>query len=166
MTVRPPGAVAASAASKARALPAASTTTSHLTSARRELGWVEDGGRPELARVVALRRDSVDRHDVPAAQRDRGEQGGHAHPTEPDDHDALAGLGWRGIEEGAAAREHCASEHRGHVWRHVVIDGDDRSGVHHSMGGKCGHPEVVMQRVSVAGQPASSTQELTGAVAG
>ena len=146
MTVRPPGAVAASAASNARTFPAASTTTSHLAPLDASSAGSRTVVAPSSRAWCALGGDPVDRDDVPAPDRDRGEQGGHAHATEPDDHDALSGLGRRGIEQGAAPGQHRAAEHRGHVRRHVVVHRDDRAGVHDGVGGEGRDPQVVVHR--------------------
>ena len=119
----------------------------------------EHRGRAEGRRPVELLGARVDADDLPA-EGEGGEECRHAHAAEADDHDRVAGLRLAGVEHGAAAGEHCATEERGDLGWHVVVDRDERAGVEHGMGGEAGDAEVVRDIRSPEVQPGPAAEQL------
>ena len=68
-------------------------------------------------------------------------------PPSPTTTTVWPGLRPAGVEHGATAGEHRASQQRRDHRRHVGVDGHDRAAVDDGVGGEAGDPEVMVDRV-------------------
>ena len=96
--------------------------------------------------------------------RERGEHRGHADATQADDDHGVTRPWASRIDHRAAAGQHGAPEQRRDLWGYVRRNGHDRSTVDDRVGRETGDPEVVMNRMSIAREPAFAGHQCAGRI--